>query len=330
MWWSGQTRANLAPVKRFLARLRRTLLVRVVARYLGRNGPNQATLIAWNLLFAIFPIVLLAVTLAGVVFRDPAMGRAVARAVAAILPQGKGAVVLSALEAFHRDSGALAVVGILGLVWSGTSLFGAMEQGFAALSGGKTRGFLKQKLMSVGMIVLFTVLAVPVVLSSSLLAGLASLPGVPDFLRTGPLALIGQIVLAVVVGTILFSAIYRLVPHPGPTLGRSLRGGLVAALAFEGLSLLFPLYFHLEHGFSSYGSTFGLFFLILAYAFLVAQITVLGYTAVVELGAGQSGPGQPANQEVTAASENAAAPVEAAPSDSRAPVATQPAVVSED
>ena len=30
-------------------------------------------------------------------------------------------------------------------------------------------------------------------------------------------------------------------------------------------------------------------FLILAYAFLVAQITVLGYTVVVELGAGHSG-----------------------------------------
>ncbi len=289
LWTRAPNQANLAPVRRLWARVRRILLLRVVMRYVGRNGPNQATLVAWNLLFAIFPIVLLAVTLAGVVFRDPAMGRAVAKAVASLLPHGRGSVVLSALQSFHRNSGALAVVGIVGLVWSGTSLFGAMEQGFAALSGGKTRGFLTQKLMSVGMIVLFTVLAVPVVLSSSLLAVLTSIPGIPDFLRSGPIALIGQILLAVVVGTVLFSAIYRLVPHPGPPLRDSVRGGLVAAIAFEGLSLLFPLYFHLEHGFSSYGSTFGLFFLILAYAFLVAQITVLGYTVVVELGAGHSG-----------------------------------------
>jgi membrane protein len=307
-------------VKKLLARVRQTLLVRVAARYLGRNGPNQATLIAWNLLFAIFPIVLLAVTLAGVVFHDPAMGREVAKAVAAILPQGRGAVVLSALAAFHRDSGALAVVGIVGLVWSGTSLFGAMEQGFAALSGAKTRGFLKQKLMSVGMIVLFTVLAVPVVLSSSLLAVLTSLPGVPEFLRSGPLALIGQIVLAVVVGTVLFSAIYRLVPHPGAALRLCVRGGLIAAIAFEGLSLLFPLYFHLEHGFSTYGSTFGLFFLILAYAFLVSQITIVGYTVVVELG-----PGQRADRAESPTAEAAAGPA-ASPASSTAP----PGATSED
>lgn len=274
-------------MKRLLARLRRTLLVRVVLRYLGRNGPNQATLIAWNLLFAIFPIVLLAVTVAGLVFRDPAVGRTVAKAVASIVPQGRGSVVLGALNAFHRNSGALAVVGLVGLVWSGTSLFGAMEQGFAALSGAKTRGFLRQKLMSVEMIVLFTVLAVPVVLSSSLLAVLTSLPGVPGFLRSGPLAWVGQVVLAVVVGTLLFSAIYRLVPKPSQGLRACVRGGLVAGLAFEGLSLLFPLYFHLEHGFSSYGSTFGLFFLLLAYAFLVAQIIVFGYAFVVELRAGE-------------------------------------------
>ncbi|MHB1499624.1 MAG: YihY/virulence factor BrkB family protein [Candidatus Dormibacteria bacterium] len=273
------------------SRVRRTLPIRVGRRYLGRNGANQATLIAWNLLFAIFPIVLLAVTAAGLVFRDPAVGREVAKAVAALLPAGRGSVVLSALRSFHRHSGAMAVVGIVGLVWSGTSLFGAMEQGFAALSGAKTRGFIPQKLMSVGMTVLFTVLAGPVVLSSSLLAALKALPGLPGFVSSGPLALIVQMVLGVVVGTILFTAIYHLVPHRRGRLRASALGGVIAAVVFEALSLLFPLYFHLEHGFSSYGSTFGLFFLILAYVFLVAQITVLGYAVVVEAGADRSGAG---------------------------------------
>ncbi len=266
--------------------------LRVGLRYLGHNGPNQATLIAWNLLFAIFPIVLLAVTAAGVVFRDPAVGREVAKAIASLLPEGRGSAVLSALRSFHRHSGAMAVVGIVGLVWSGTSLFGSMEQGFAALSGAKTRSFIPQKLMSVGMTVIFTLLAVPVVLSSSLLAALKTLPGLPTFVSSGPLALIVQIVLAVVVGTILFTAIYHLVPHRRGRLRATALGGLIAAVVFEALSLLFPLYFHLEHGFSSYGSTFGLFFLILAYVFLVAQITVLGYAVVVEADADRNGAGE--------------------------------------
>ena len=268
-------------MKRVWSRLKLTLPVRVVLLYLQRNGPNQATLVAWNLLFAIFPVILLAVTLAGVVFHDPAAGRAVAKAVAAILPAGRGSAVLAALNAFHRDSGILAIVGVVGLIWSGTSLFGAMEQGFAALAGSKTRGFVGQKLMSLGMIVLFTVLAVPVVLSSSALAVLESLPGVPGFLHSGPLAIAIQIVAAVAVGTLLFTSIYHLVPRARRTVRAAFAGGLTAGCVFEALSLLFPLYFHLEHGFSTYGSTFGLFFLILAYAFLVAQITILGYAVVV-------------------------------------------------
>ncbi|MHB8393116.1 MAG: YihY/virulence factor BrkB family protein [Candidatus Dormibacteria bacterium] len=268
-------------MKRIWAALRRTFPLRVVARFLQKNGPNQATLIAWNLLFAIFPIVLLAVTLAGLVFHDPAAGRAVAKAVASILPDGRGSVVLSALASFHRDSGVLAIVGVVGLLWSGSSLFGAMDQGFAAISGFSTRSFLSQKLMSVGMIVLFTVLAVPVVLSSSALAVFESLPGIPGWLHSGPLALVLQLVLAIAVGTMLFTAIYHLVPKRHGSLGSSIKGGITAGIVFEGLSLLFPLYFHLEHGFSSYGSTFGLFFLILAYAFFVAQVVALGYTVAV-------------------------------------------------
>jgi len=269
-------------MKRLWTRLGRTFPGRVAARYLKGNGPNQATLISWNLLFAIFPIVILAVSLAGIALHDPAAGREVAKAVAALLPGGKGSSVIQALDAFHRDSGWLAIVGVLGLIWSGTSLFGAMDQGFAALAQGKPRSFLPQKLMSVGMIALFTVLAVPIVLSSSLLAVLESLPQVPNWLHSGPLALLIQVVAAAAVGTLLFAAIYGLVPHRRPSLRALRRGAATAGILFEGLSLAFPLYFHLEHGFSSYGSTFGLFFLILAYAFLVAQITVLGYAVAVE------------------------------------------------
>jgi len=268
-------------MKSIWARLRQTFVIRVVLCYLSHNGPNQATLISWNLLFAIFPIVILAVTLAAVALNDPAAGRAVANAVASLLPEGRGSAVIQALDTFHRDSGWLAIVGVVGLIWSGTSLFGAMDQAFAAISDGKPRSFLPQKLMSVAMIVLFTILAVPIVLSSSLLAVLESLPQVPTWLHSGPLALLLQALTASLVGTVLFGAIYGLVPHQRPQLPALLRGAATSGVLFEVLSLAFPLYFHLERGFSSYGSTFGLFFVILAYAFLVAQITVLGYAVAV-------------------------------------------------
>ncbi|MGH7612123.1 MAG: YihY/virulence factor BrkB family protein, partial [Candidatus Dormibacteria bacterium] len=259
------------------------LPVRVVARYLRENGPNQATLVAWNMLFSFFPIMVLAATLASLIpGHGQALGRGLDEAIAQALPGGKGEAVARALQAFHRHTGLLAVVGGLGLLWGGSALFGAMDQAFATLAGEKPRSFLPQKLMAFGMIVLFACLVVPVVLSSSLLAVVERVPGIPGVLAHGPVSLVLQILLAVAVGTVLFSAIYFLVPRRRRSWRAVLPGALVAAALFEGLTLLFPLYFHLSHGFSTYGATFSLFFLLLTYVFFLSQITVLGFAVVLE------------------------------------------------
>ncbi len=263
--------------------LRRTLPLRVASRYLGRNGPNQATLIAWNLLFATFPLVLLAVAAAGELYRDPGAGERVARAVAQLLPGGRDQAVLSALQSFHRNVGWTAVVGGVGLVWSGTSLFSAMDTAFSGLSGGHTRGFLAQKLTGLALTAALALLAAPVVLSSTLLAALPAGAGLPAPLRSAAAAAGLQALAAVVVGWILFSLVYRLAPARAPGMRATLRGALVGAVLFELLSLAFPLYLHLAHGFAAYGATFALFFLILAFVFLAAQVMVVGFCVVLEL-----------------------------------------------
>lgn len=257
--------------------------MRVGARYFNRNGPNLATLVAWNMLFSFFPIMVLAATLAGLIpDHGSGIGRGLTKAIATALPGGKGAAVVQALNAFHHHSGLLAIVGVVGLLWGGSSLFGAMDHAFASLSATSTRSFIPQKLMSFGMIVLFACLVVPVVLSSSFLAVIKSVPGIPSALSHGPLGLILQICLSIVVGTILFSAIYFLVPKTRSTARAVLPGALAAGVLFEALSLFFPLYFKLAHGFSTYGTTFSLFFLILAYVFILSQITVVGFAVVRE------------------------------------------------
>ena len=273
--------------------LRRTLPLRVASRYLGRNGPNQATLIAWNLLFATFPLVLLAVAAAGELYRDPGAGERVARAVAQLLPGGRDQAVLSALQSFHRNVGWTAVVGGVGLVWSGTSLFSAMDTAFSGLSGGHTRGFLAQKLTGLALTAALALLAAPVVLSSTLLAALPAGAGLPAPLRSAAAAAGLQALAAVVVGWILFSLVYRLAPARAPGMRATLRGALVGAVLFELLSLAFPLYLHLAHGFAAYGATFALFFLILAFVFLVAQVMVMGFCVVLELETAPPGTSEP-------------------------------------
>jgi len=252
--------------------------VRVVKRYLDAHGPNWAVLIAWNGLFAMFPILLVTATVIGLVLRSPSIASGVEQQVVHAFP-GNGDLQLqitNALNAFKEKSGLLAIIGFAGLLWSGSALFGAIEQALAALTPCKARGFVTQKLVGFAMILLFTVLAVPLVMSGSLLPALESLPVVPRFLSSGPAALIFQIAAGVIDAAVLFAAIYFVVPNRRQRLRDIVPGALVAGGLLEGLTLIFPLYFKLSGGFASYGATFALFFLLLTYFYLLGQITMLG------------------------------------------------------
>ncbi len=205
------------------------------------------------------------------------------RNIAAAIPGQQGMLIIQALHSFHRAAGPLVVAGFVGLLWSGSSLFGAIDQGLDALFPIRQRGFVRQKLMAIVMIVVFTILVVPATASASLLSILTKLPGVPSFLATGPVALLLQIALGVVDGVLLFGSIYYVVPNRKQRIRDILAGTLMAAVLFELFMLVFPLYFKLSHGFTTYGSTFALFFLLMTLAFWMAQIIMLGGSVNAEL-----------------------------------------------
>jgi membrane protein len=267
--------------------MRRRLLtsfpVRVVKRYLDIQGPNWGTLIAWNALFAFFPIILVAITVLGLVLQDPGIKHNLESQIAAAFPNcrqqmahGGHCAIIDALDAFREKTGLTGVIGFAGLLWGGSALFGAMDGGLSTLYRCRSRDFFPQKLMSVGMILLFTVLMVPLILSGSLLNFLERLPVVPHMLRTGSASLLIQIGLGIVDACVLFTAIYTVVPHRRQRIRGVLAGALVAACLFEGFTLVFPLYFRISGGFAAYGQTFALFFLLLFYFFVLGQIVMLG------------------------------------------------------
>ena len=255
------------------------LPIRAVKRYLDTGGPNWATIIAWNLFFAFFPMVILAITVVGLVLQDPGTRATIEHQVVAAFPSCSaqaGCQILDALNSFQQRTGLYALIGVIGLVWTGMSLFSAIEQGLDALHGIPTRGFFRQKLMCIVMVVLFTVLAVPLVATGSLLSLLQSLPGLPDFLRSGPASLIIQVAGGVIVATILFGVILYVVPNRKQSVRSVLPGAVTIGVLFEALTLLFPLYFRLVTHSPQWGQTFGFVFVLLFYFFLVGQLVMLG------------------------------------------------------
>src|SRR5207302_6433516 len=119
----------------------------------------------------------------------------------------------NALSFFHQKSGIFFLVGFVGLIWSGSALFRSMEQAFAAIYKVKQRPLPKGVLMSVGMVILFTVLAGVMLLTSLLLGLLNQLPFLPAILHQGVVAFGVQLLIGLAAGFLLFLCIYYVVPN---------------------------------------------------------------------------------------------------------------------
>ena len=268
-------------------------VLRVIKRYLGANGSTNAVNIAWNTLFAFFPIILLITTILTLIFGSSSIAGSVDGSIQAALPGGQGTQIVQALHDFHQAAGPLFVVSIIGLAWSGSALFSALDQGLNALYAQKQRSFVRQKVLGVLMILVFAVLVAIDVGSASVLSLVTGASGAPSVLRSGAVATLIQVGFGIADGLLLFCAIFYVVPNRRQRVRDVIPGALVSAVLFEAFTLLFPLFFTLQHGFSTYGQTFALFFLLLTFAFWVAQIIMFGAAANAErMAAG----GQPAPQ----------------------------------
>ncbi|MEO8898719.1 MAG: YihY/virulence factor BrkB family protein [Candidatus Dormibacter sp.] len=293
------------------------LPVRALRRFLAAQGPNWATIIAWNLFFAFFPMVFLAISAVGFALRDPGTRATVVQQVLAAFPScnaqqssGGDCQIVTALNDFRHSSGLFAVIGIVGLIWSGSSLFGAIEQGLNSLYGCASRGFVRGKVMAIGMVAIFTVMAVPLVASGSLLGLLRSIPGVPDFLRGGPASVLLQVGAGVVDASLLFGVIFFVVPNRHQRVRDVLPGAVAAGVIFEGLTLLFPLYFGLVTHSPQWGQTFGFIFVLLFYFFLIGQIVMVGGAVNAEIAAAHH-PGEASEAKATLGRREAVAAAEA-------------------
>jgi membrane protein len=260
-------------------RLMNSVPGRTVRKFLEDQAPNWAALIAWNSLLAMFPIVVFAASLLGYALRF--FGDANAAVYQTIFSAFPGDTnqqdqLIRAVSGVKSNSGALFIVGLLGLLWGGSALFGIMEQAFAVIYHTKPRDFVRQKLIAVGMVFLFTLLVGVAVATSAILPALKHIPNIPTFLYSGPAASMLQVVIGVVAGFLLFVSIYYVIPNRKQRLGQVIPGALVAGILFEAITLVFPLYLSLNRGLNQYGATFGLVFVLMTFFFFLGLITMIG------------------------------------------------------
>jgi membrane protein len=239
---------------------------RLIAAFGASQAGNYASAMAFTAFVSMFPLILGLLSVLGYATGSESAKTAALSAILGFFPSDAHPGLANLFNSIQQNRGLLGIVGIAGLLWSGSSLFTGMEFALGVVVGVGQRSFLRQRAMALVMTVLFVVAVVVTIGVNALIA----LPGVIWGFEPA---------LGLVVWCALMLAIYRLVPNRTHRVRELWPGVLIAGTAMELLTLLWPVYTHFSKGSSPYGAVFGLVFLLASWLYFLAEFILLGAVA---------------------------------------------------
>jgi len=244
---------------------------------------NLSGLLAYTLLFAVFPLLILVLAVTGFILRSIAPGTetlAIDNVVRA-LPAGIGSVIVQVVSARLKASADwLLVVGLVTALFAGSRLFITLENCFGVVFRLRSRDPIRQNRMAFLLLLLYLVLLPLFLITFLLPAGVERVfdPSGRDVVGTTVVTAVG-VVLAFVAATLLFALMYAFIPYRKRFWRRlcpNWRGAVVAALLLLLYELLFPLYANLVLNPANYGTVAVFAVVILAFFYYFAFIVLLG------------------------------------------------------
>jgi membrane protein len=268
------------------------LTYRSVKAYFDDGCSQRAAAISYYVLFSLFPLVIFSVGVLGLVLQDDALQTDVVNEIMENIPltedQGRDDVT-STLEAVAKDrSGAIGVVGLLALMWSGSAMFGVVRSSLNHVFRVNTpRPIVLQKLLDLAIVLAFAPFFIGSVVATSALRWARTASEDLHFLGDLPENLglawwVASTGLPIAMSFIAFFFVYWLIPARRTHAKYVAGGALLAAVLFEVVKLGFTIY--LEN-FSSYDVIFGSLGAVVAFLFWVylsANIMLLGAEFVSE------------------------------------------------
>jgi len=252
--------------------LRRPLIltVRALQAFGEDRCSHMAAAISYYALLSLFPLLILLVSVVGIFLRSSSLQQDLVNQVLDILPltQDKGANEVSqAVRAVAGVSVPLTILGLLGLAWSASAMFGVIRSSLSVAWGSSSRrSLLKQKLLDLAMMAGFGAFFLLSIGATALLR--ATQEASSDLL--GPLSgssFFFWRAVSFVVPALLslggFAALYRFVPSAPVKMSGVWAGAATAAILFE----------LAKNGFSFYLANFGRYDLV--YGSLGAVVTFL-------------------------------------------------------
>jgi YihY family inner membrane protein len=208
------------------------------------NLTGLASMVAYQLMLAIFPLALLALFVAGRVLRSPEVADSVIQDARTIFPTAAESTLVDGVRRLQETSTTVGIVALVSSIWVGASFWGALDTAFCRIYALPCRAWVRQKLFGFGMLLvtlLFIVASVAVPTFQALLTSSA---------RDLPFGLsnVNGLVYGVTIAAgllILFGALcitYAAVPKGSIPWSCVWPGALGATLAMGIVDWAFPLY----------------------------------------------------------------------------------------
>ncbi|MGH2441946.1 MAG: YihY/virulence factor BrkB family protein [Chloroflexota bacterium] len=258
---------------------------RILSKLSKDNVGTLGAIVSWNVLTSLVPILIGLIAISGFVLRNnPSAQQSVITHLSQAL---KGVLspkdLRNLVAASTKHAGLLGIIGFIGVLWGGSNVGGAISTVFQAIFEVKGRNFIVEKIIDIVMIFVFAALMIVIILGTTSGALLKRI--FTGFSLSGPVTFVIGTAISLLAAFLLFAVIYAVFPNVERKFrfGNLWKGALAAAIIFEILSYIWPLYAHFAH-FGSHGAFLGAIALLLAWIYFFSMTMVLG-AEVVAIGA---------------------------------------------
>ncbi len=255
-------------------------VMRAQERYQDSKGDFYAAGITYFTIFALFPLLMVAFSIAGFVLASqPDLLAEVTDKIKSTVSGDLGQQLVELMDSAIESRTSVGIIGLAAAAWAGLGWMANLREALSQMWGllrQEPPGFLRTKLSDLVAIVgLFAAIAVTVVLtalaSSGLMKqvvewlGLQDLPGMTIVLR------IASIVVSILVSWVLFTWMIARLPRESITFRSSARAGLMVAVAFEIFKLVASIYLKSVVT-GPAGATFGPVLGLMVFAYITARM----------------------------------------------------------
>ena len=250
----------------------------VMEVYGGAGGGLLAAGIAYRVLFALAPAVLLLVAMLGFIVADEATSAAIVEALGQAFPPLEG-ILESSLEALAEGAVSMSIISIALLLWGASGLYLAIEEGVARMIPfGPRRDPARRTILGllavvvlIGSIVALAVLGAVLDIAGQLVPTEVGAPGVP----------LGRL-FGIAGAALVVTAAYRYLPTARPPWRAAIVPGVVVGAGIGLLTILYVVIAPRLAGLSFLYGSMATVLVTLAWVGIVSQLLLLGavWTAI--------------------------------------------------